>query len=357
MKIALYTVVVSPHQLPFSKALIELIGAESFRYIYSEPLHDERIRMGWPDICEPWIIADFNTESRIWLEDADILLCGIRDLDLFERRARKRLKTYYMSERWFKPFLCLPGRLRMLVPSYRKMVQRMRALVKAGSLMLLPIGVHARDDFGAMGFPAPAMSLWGYFVASGQPSASGTHLQTPKRFLKVLWVGRMLKLKNVDIIIRAVAMANRQDRDGLGNRIKLSLVGNGPERVRLERLARSLGLSNEVIDFRDSVPLNEVRDIMRTHDVYVFPSSAADGWGAVVSEALEEGMLVLGSNQAGGPATILPETHRFNCRDVKKLSALLVQSINGSLPRVPIGEWSAKSAAKRFLEMINYVEG
>ncbi len=81
------------------------------------------------------------------------------------------------------------------------------------------------------------------------------------------------------------------------------------------------------------IGIHAVRDLMRAHDIYVLPSDGGEGWGAVVSEALTEGMKVLGTVDAGSSATILPPTHLFKAGDVKRLKVLLQSEI----PLVNIG--------------------
>ena len=154
---------------------------------------------------------------------------------------------------------------------------------------------------------------------------------TSHRTLRVLWVGRMLDWKRVDTLVKACAS------EALKDKVELHLYGHGPEEEKLKRLAE---VGNNVF-FHDFVPVAQVRDLMRAHDVYVLPSDGGEGWGAVVSEALEEGMKVLGTVEAGSSATILPPTHLFKAGDVKRLIGLLSQEIE----QISIGEWSAKNAA------------
>lgn len=166
------------------------------------------------------------------------------------------------------------------------------------------------------------------------------------RPFRVLWVGRMLDWKRVDIIVRAVAHANKL----LGVQgVALTLVGTGPEKSALHALAGKLMVP---VEFREQVPIAQVRELMRTHDLYVLASNGYEGWGAVVSEALEEGMLCVGTREAGSSATILPATHQFKAGDVKALARLILEASAGRLPKVPIGEWSASAAAERLLAMV-----
>ena len=91
------------------------------------------------------------------------------------------------------------------------------------------------------------------------------------------------------------------------------------------------------------VPIAEVRKLMREHDVYVLSSNGYEGWGAVVSEALEEGMVVIGTHEAGSSATILPESCLFYAGDWRALARLLLCD---DKTRIGIEEWTAKNASE-----------
>ena len=126
--------------------------------------------------------------------------------------------------------------------------------------------------------------------------------------------------------------------------VRLTLVGDGPERIRLERLARELPVS-----FLPPQPIDSIRPIMRKHDVYVLSSDAGEGWGAALNEALEEGMYVLGTYEAGASATLLHESDLFHSGDSSRLGQLLARCAmdkrSGKLQRQGMGEWSVAYAA------------
>ena len=152
----------------------------------------------------------------------------------------------------------------------------------------------------------------------------------------------MLALKRVDTIIKAVRHLG-------GEGVKLTLVGGGEERRKLERMARGLP-----VEFVDSKPIAEIRDVMREHDVYVLASDANEGWGAVVNEALEERMKVLGTFEAGASAALLDEEDLFHSGDWRRLAGLIARCARekheGRLRGQGIGDETPKAAAKRLLE-------
>jgi glycosyltransferase involved in cell wall biosynthesis len=126
--------------------------------------------------------------------------------------------------------------------------------------------------------------------------------------------------------------------------ISLDVYGVGPEESRLKKMAVRYG---ESIKFHPPVPIEEVRNLMHKHDVYVLSSNPYEGWGAVVSEALEENMKVVGTYEAGASATILPESNLYPAGDWMKLADILVSDVE----KTGIGEWTAESAARALLPL------
>ena len=156
----------------------------------------------------------------------------------------------------------------------------------------------------------------------------------------------MLDWKCVDTLIRAVALASQND-----NRFPLTLVGDGPERAHLEALAHKLFPAGGVVDsniitFIPPVSLDEVRSLMRQHDVYVLASNAQEGWGAALSEAMTEEMTCLGTFEAGASAALLPSERLFHAGDYRALAKLLA-----NVPRERTGlpyDYTPEGAARRF---------
>lgn len=386
MKIAFFTNIISPHQMPMARGLVELLGADEYRYVYTERESRERLKLGWGNEGEDWCLH--GDENTAVLSEADVLMSGVRAPNLFEKRAKEGKKTLYCSERWFKPPI---GFLRVLVPLYFKMVRRIvKLLNESENFYYLPMGIHAARDMarlcGLMNgdwkclFRSPKldferkpggriwvkdeprntqntrkycldkMRMWGYFVEEGlgvRGQELGGRLVTSGQSLvdsekecgsegvKVLWVGRLLDWKRVDTIIKAVGECSKSKK------ITLDIYGLGPEEAKLKKHAEKYG---DVIKFYPPVPISEVRKLMREHDVYVLSSNGYEGWGAVVSEALEEGMAVIGTYEAGSSATILPESNLFHAGDWRRLKILL----EGNVEKVAIGAWTAKSAAEFF---------
>lgn len=346
MRFAFYTVCPSPHQYPLACEIVERVGEANFRYISFRETEGERAKLGWSGaLGRGWEILPGTQKAtaREWLENAEVLFSYIRDIDLFARRTAKGLKTFYCAERWFKPisigvgercWCSVPGSLRMLVPSYRRMAKRfVKWANEDPKARVFPIGPHAKRDFVRMGVRADKLVDWGYFVAPSSLPPSPPHNTTLRSTLRVLWVGRMLAWKRGGDIECAVAIANKN---------LTSAVPHPPESptppISFTKLT--------------GVPLAKVRAAMRSHDVYVLASNAEEGWGAVLNEALEEGMRVIGTFEAGASAAILPRERLYHAGDVKVLARLLELEYRGELPPCSIGDWTAKKAAQRLINLI-----
>lgn len=243
----------------------------------------------------------------------------------------------------------------MIVPGYWRMVKRfVKWANEDPGARVLAIGPWAKKDFLRMGVRAEKIVDWGYFVERRLglkdlglgPDKLNNLKSNNQTILNVLWCGRMLGLKRVDTLIRAVARIREEGR-GTVDGVKLTLVGDGPEKRRLMSLAEDM----EGIEFLPLQSPEKVRQLMCEHDLYVFASNGYEGWGAVVSEALEEGMSVIGTFEAGASATLLPKERLFHCGDWKTLARLIEKEARGELPPCRIGEWTAAAAAKRLLKI------
>ncbi len=112
----------------------------------------------------------------------------------------------------------------------------------------------------------------------------------------VMAVGRLAAHKGFDYLLQSAAILKRRRVD-----VVVDLVGDGPERRNLEKLAADLGIS-ERVRFRGWVKSDEARRAMSEPTVLVHPSDGlGDGLPNVVREAMALGTPVIASNVAGIP--------------------------------------------------------
>ena len=195
------------------------------------------------------------------------------------------------------------------------------------------------------------MRMWGYFVEPSKFEVpNGKAIDKINNTVRVLWAGRLLGLKHVDTVIQAIGeCANTKRLDDSLPTIALDVYGIGPEESRLKKMALKLG---DVVRFYPPVSIDTVRKLMREHDIYVLASDAHEGWGAVVSEALVEGLRVFATYESGSGATMLSDEYLFHAGDWRRLACLLRGAAREFAHGQGIGLWSAEEGVKRLLAAI-----
>jgi glycosyltransferase involved in cell wall biosynthesis len=118
----------------------------------------------------------------------------------------------------------------------------------------------------------------------------------PGAKLELIFVGGLVPRKACDLALRAAGPLLRSDL------ARFTVVGDGPERNRLEQLTRSLGIEKAVL-FCGWLSHEEVLKRLRSADVMVFPSLRDNGAG-VVFEALGTGAVPVVAD-FGGPGDIV----------------------------------------------------
>jgi glycosyltransferase involved in cell wall biosynthesis len=108
----------------------------------------------------------------------------------------------------------------------------------------------------------------------------------------ILCVGNLIPIKGQDLLLRSFA-----DLTPLFPRLRLELIGNGPERDRLVDVAADLGVK-EKIRFRGRCSRDEVAEAMRGCAVFALPSSY-EGLGCVYLEAMACAKPVIGCRGQG----------------------------------------------------------
>lgn len=104
----------------------------------------------------------------------------------------------------------------------------------------------------------------------------------------LLFLGRLVPTKGVDRLIRAVS--------DLPIDIDLRIAGDGPERARLESLARRLGVNAR---FEGWVHGERKERLLRSCDALVVPSRPTDGLPIVIFEAIARDLPVIATNLEG----------------------------------------------------------
>lgn len=103
----------------------------------------------------------------------------------------------------------------------------------------------------------------------------------------IIFAGRLLPNKNVELLVRAVALVRRTYPN-----VRCLIVGDGPERKKLERLTVELHLEQNITFFHFLEDHNELFALMKSSRMFVLPSTR-EGFSLVSIEANACGIPVI----------------------------------------------------------------
>jgi len=167
----------------------------------------------------------------------------------------------------------------------RRMLRKLTGLVAGSDLA----GTLVRRD--APNLPIAVIPQLGA-LAPHEPQ------HVPHEGLAIGFVGRLVPQKGLDNLLQALALQR-------GAKWRLTIVGDGPERERLEQLATDLRLAARV-RWTGGLPAEQVASLWPDLDVLVQPSLALRDWreanGQILMEAMANEVAVLGTDSG-----VIPE--------------------------------------------------
>jgi len=143
----------------------------------------------------------------------------------------------------------------------------------------------------------------------------------------LLFVGRLVKLKNISRLINAFNKIAKEKND-----VVLAIVGSGNEELNLKNIVNRLNLNESVIFAGRKEGINLLA-WYNLAQVFILPSYN-ELFGAVVGEALLAGCYVLCSNLAGARYLIKENVNgnTFNPYDVDEIYRAIKKSIKNITP-------------------------
>ena len=113
----------------------------------------------------------------------------------------------------------------------------------------------------------------------------------------ILFVGRLAsQRKGVQFLLQAVRKLNEENLP-----CRLTVIGTGPHKPRLEKMTRDLNLKN--VKFLGYVPNERLPTYYNEADVFALPSSS-EGMSNVILEAMACGLPVVATNVGGNPELV-----------------------------------------------------
>jgi len=178
-----------------------------------------------------------------------------------------------------------------------------------------------------------------HFVPKAKPGL----LHKPAR---LLYVGQLHEYKGVHTVIEAAAILAAS-----GRRFKLSIAGAGlPDyEKRLHRLVEDKKLLDHV-EFLGQVAREELPELYRANDIFVFPSIWEEPFGLTHLEAMASGTAVI-STTRGGPGEFLIDEKNsltFEAEDESDLASKLERMMSDDVLRSRIARQGLKQVCEEF---------
>ncbi len=259
------------------------------------PLHpEERVSLPWP-------IAHFQEAVRFRPDVVHLhtpFNVGLFGWLVAARLGRPRVFTHHTLFEEYLHYVPLPpGWLRPVAVALCRWFWNTSEVVVAPSLQV-------EDRQVEQGLRRPHRVIpTGVDVASfrgGDPRGPHRELSLGPEDRVLLYMGRVAREKSLDFLLEAVARAHREDA-----RLRLVLIGDGPERPALQARARELGLAGHAV-FLGYRPRAELKHYLAASTAFVF-ASQTETQGLVLLEAQAAGVPVLAVRASGSAEAVVPE--------------------------------------------------
>lgn len=359
----------SPHQAPFVREIAAILPTGQTVAVFQQPPTAARLGMGWDKAnygTTQIVMAPEDGAVRALLaaepEESVHIFSSMVHAPRIDRALRSaladpRLMVGLLSEArdWRGP----KGLARSVHSLWHE--RRWRERVD----FVLAIGGNGVEWYRRCGYPEEKVIPFCYVVEFPGPAEGETipvrdrpQWAKPEPTVHVAFVGRLIEGKGADILL--TSLHRLYDAPW-----HLSIVGDGPIRVAVERSTEQFGI-RERVSIIGQQPNAHVRRLLTEVDLFVFPS-AIDGWGAVVNEALMAGVPVICSDWCGASCLIRPGWNGdvFRSGSVDDLATALQAWISrGKLPfdqREAIRAWSrciaGPTIARYVLDTVAFVDG
>lgn len=114
----------------------------------------------------------------------------------------------------------------------------------------------------------------------------------PEGPLNILFLGRLERRKGVKYLIQAFALLEQRM-----DNVTLTIAGKGPDQVKLESLAKDLGVRN--ITFVGYVDDQTKKELFHAADLFCAPAIYGESFGIVLLEAMSTGLVTVAGNNSG----------------------------------------------------------
>ena len=206
-----------------------------------------------------------------------------------------KIKTGYFWEKWDAP--------KKLQPVSRRVKNKILSIT-ANSLyrqcdVIFAVGEKSKDYFKSNGVPDEKIHIIpdSTYLPKCKYESIRKNLDIPESNILLLYFGRIIKQKGLDVLIRAISKLELEQK----NRVSLVVAGDGPFKNACVELAETLSLKN--VCFTGSVDPKIRRNYFEQCDIFIHPGTfykgRTDVWGLTLNEAVDCGKIIIATEAVG----------------------------------------------------------
>lgn len=284
------------HQKALCDEFYKILG-DGFTFVETMPMEGFRASMGWGEDTPSYVLKSYESAENEKKADelslsSDLIIMGTAPEEYCENRLKTNKLSFRYSERPLKE-----GFIKFFIPRLTKKYIRMHLNNRDKNIYVLGASAFTSLDFKKMFNSYPNKCYkFGYFpvhkvydieklLSEKKEKAAGK--------VSILWLGRMLKLKHPELVIKACKKLADEGYD-----FSLHMVGEGEMRPVCEKLVKDLSLTDRVT-FENFLSPDEARNKMADYQIYVMTSDKLEGWGSVIYEGLNAGCAVVAPHICG----------------------------------------------------------
>lgn len=365
MKVTFVSNYINHHQIPVSNVLYEHLGAE-YTFIQTEPMEEERIKLGWNPEEVPEYVKYAYEESELCRQliiDSDVVIWGgLEEEEMLRPRLQAGKPVIRYSERLYKE-----AQWKAISPKGLRKKYLDHTRYRKAPVYMLCSGAFVASDFHIVRAYPNKMFKWGYFpeckkydldalMAGKEEMSAGNGGKT-----EILWAARFIDWKHPELVVQLAKELKYQ-----GKSFHIAMIGDGELRPKVEEMIAAEELE-DVISLTGSQTPVQVRSAMENASVFLMTSDRKEGWGAVMNEAMNSGCAVVADRMEGATLFLMKQGENgfwYKDASAKCLADLVGRLLEDKKLRETIGRnayktiadlWNARVAAERLLKMCETV--
>ncbi len=297
-------------QIPGVETIL-LPGCSPASYFFNIPRVRKLLRRIRPDIVHSHYATGYGLWGTVWKEAP--LIVTVWGTDIEDALSKKLMIAPIVRRALVSA--------RFVTSASRFLIERTIAFENSVSdkIHLIPFGV-----------PIPEIS-------------SGKAARENEGVIRIIFAKGFRHAYAPDLVLKAFASACEED-----NRLRLTMIGGGPDQKRLEKLASELKVSDRAT-IRGWQSMDETARLIEDADIMVMPSRR-ESFGVAALEAISYGVPVIASRVGGLPEII---RHGVNgilvpSDDIKALTAAILRLAADPELRLRMGKTGHMIAAEEF---------